>query len=75
MAFETKKKINSSVFSSSISVVISLSLVLFIVGTLFLVLINAQKLSNYVKENIGFMDSIPIIKDLPPLVKFGNQLL
>ena len=54
MAFETKKKINSSVFSSSISVVISLSLVLFIVGTLFLVLINAQKLSNYVKENIGF---------------------
>ena len=54
MASETKKKFNSSVFSSSISVVISLSLVLFIVGTLFLVLINAQKLSNYVKENIGF---------------------
>jgi hypothetical protein len=24
---------------------------------------------NIVKENIGFMDSIPIIKDLPPLVK------
>tara|TARA_B100000941_G_scaffold142856_1_gene101265 strand:- start:1579 stop:2457 length:879 start_codon:yes stop_codon:yes gene_type:complete len=54
MASETKKKFNSSVFSSSISVVISLSLVLFIVGALFLVLINAQKLSNYVKENIGF---------------------
>jgi len=54
MAFETKKKFTSSVFSSSISVVISLSLVLFIVGTLFLVLINAQKLSDYVKENIGF---------------------
>ena len=54
MATETNKKFNSSVFSSSISVVISLSLVLFIVGTLFLVLINAQKLSNYVKENIGF---------------------
>ena len=54
MAFETKKKFTSSVFSSSVSVVISVSLVLFIVGTLFLVLINAQKLSNYVKENIGF---------------------
>lgn len=54
MASETNKKFNSSVFSSSVSVVISLSLVLFIVGTLFLVLINAQKLSNYVKENIGF---------------------
>ena len=54
MTFETKKKFNSSLFSSSISVAISLSLVLFIVGTLFIVLINAQKLSNYVKENIGF---------------------
>ena len=54
MAFETKKNFTSSFFSSSVSVVISLSLVLFIVGTLFLVLINAQKLSEYVKENIGF---------------------
>ena len=54
MAFETKKNFTSSFFSSSVSVVISLSLVLFIVGTLFLVLINAQKLSDYVKENIGF---------------------
>ena len=54
MASETNKKFNSSVFSSSVTVVISLSLVLFIIGTLFLVLINAQKLSNYVKENIGF---------------------
>ena len=54
MAFETKKIFTSSFFSSSVSVVISLSLVLFIVGTLFLVLINAQKLSDYVKENIGF---------------------
>ena len=43
-----------SILSSSVSVIISLSLVLFIVGLLGLVLINAQKLSNYVKENIGF---------------------
>jgi cell division transport system permease protein len=34
--------------------VISLSLVLFVIGLLGLVLINAQRLSNYVKENIGF---------------------
>jgi len=42
------------IFSSSASVVISLSLVLFVIGLLGLVLINAQRLSNYVKENIGF---------------------
>ena len=40
--------------TSSASTVISISLVLFMLGILGLVLINAQRLSNYVKENIGF---------------------
>ena len=48
------KTLNRRILSSSTSVVISLSLVLFVVGLLGLVLINAQKLSDYVKENIGF---------------------
>lgn len=48
------KSLNRKIISSSTSVVISLSLVLFVVGILALLLINAQKLSNYVKENIGF---------------------
>jgi len=46
--------LNRRILSSGASVVISLSLVLFVVGLLALVLINAQRLSNYVKENIGF---------------------
>ncbi len=46
----TKRKIRTS----STSTVISISLVLFMLGILGLVLINAQRLSNYVKENIGF---------------------
>ncbi len=46
--------LNRRILSSSASVVISLSLVLFVVGLLGLVLINAQRVSNYVKENIGF---------------------
>ena len=46
--------LNRRILSSSASVVISLSLVLFVIGLLSLVLINAQRLSNYVKENIGF---------------------
>ena len=46
--------LNRRILSSSASVVISLSLVLFVIGLLGLVVINAQRLSNYVKENIGF---------------------
>jgi len=46
--------LNRRILSSSASVVISLSLVLFVIGLLGLVLINAQRLSNYLKENIGF---------------------
>ena len=46
--------LNRRILSSSASVVISLSLVLFVIGLLGLILINAQRLSNYVKENIGF---------------------
>lgn len=40
--------------TASASTVISISLVLFMLGILGLVLVNAQRLSNYVKENIGF---------------------
>ena len=48
------KSLNRRIISSSVSVIISLSLVLFVIGLLSLVLINAQKISNYVKENVGF---------------------
>ena len=54
MKLGKNKSLNRRIISSSASVVISLSLVLFVVGLLGLVLINAQRLSDYVKENIGF---------------------
>ena len=54
MNIAKNKSLNRRILSSSFSVVISLSLVLFVVGLLALFLINAQRLSNYVKENIGF---------------------
>ena len=54
METNNNKSLNRRLFSSSASVVISLSLVLFVIGLLALVLINAHRLSNYVKENIGF---------------------
>lgn len=55
---------------SSITVIISLSLVLFMLGLTSLLIYNAQKLTNNIKENIGFQiylkDSIPenIVHDL-----------
>ena len=48
------KTLNRKIVSSSVSVIISLSLVLFVLGLLSLFLINAQRLTNYVKENVGF---------------------
>jgi cell division transport system permease protein len=54
MKTSKNKSLNRRILSSSASVVISLSLVLFVVGLLGLVLINAQRLSDYVKENVGF---------------------
>ena len=40
--------------TSSVTVIISLALVLFMLGLLGLVIINAKKLSNHIKENVGF---------------------
>jgi len=40
--------------SSSLSSIISISLVLFMLGIIGILIFNARKLSDYVKENIGF---------------------
>jgi cell division transport system permease protein len=74
MRNKKNKSLNKKIVSSSVSVIISLSLVLFVVGLLSLVLINAQKLSNYVKENIGF--SIVIKEDVKEieLIEFNKIL-
>ena len=48
------KKINFSYKSSGITTVISLSLVLFVVGLLSFILINANKVSDKMKESIVF---------------------
>ena len=74
MRNKKNKSLNKKIVSSSVSVVISLSLVLFVLGLLSLVLINAQKLSNYVKENIGF--SIMIKEDIKEieLIEFNKIL-
>jgi cell division transport system permease protein len=46
----TKRQLTSSYFTS----VISITLVLFMLGLLGLIVLHAHKLSDYIKENIGF---------------------
>jgi len=46
----TRRRLRSSSFSS----IVSISLVLFMLGIIGILVLNAKKLSDYVKENIGF---------------------
>jgi len=48
------KKIKKRIFNSWITSLISISLVLIMIGMLSLIIINATKLSEYVREKIGF---------------------
>ncbi len=50
----TSRKFKNKLRSSYSTSIISISLVLFMIGLIGLMLLNANRLSDYVKENIGF---------------------
>src|SRR6056297_1936489 len=54
MATKETKSTRRRLRSSYLTSVISISLVLFLLGVLGLLVLNAKRLSEYVKENIGF---------------------
>lgn len=54
MANQDKKKTGIKVKTSYVSTIISISLVLFMLGMLGIILLNAKLISDHVKENIGF---------------------
>lgn len=54
MSENQEKKPVKKYGSTNVSTIIGMSLVLFMLGLLGLVLLNAKKLSDYAKENIGF---------------------
>jgi len=54
MANQDKKKSGIKVKTSYVSTIISISLVLFMLGMLGIILLNAKLISDHVKENIGF---------------------
>lgn len=47
------QKLNRRVFKSYLTTTISISMVLFLIGLLGVVLLNAERLAKYVRENIG----------------------
>jgi cell division transport system permease protein len=48
------QKLKTRIFKSYLTSTISISMVLFLVGVLGIVLLNAERLAKYVRENIGF---------------------
>lgn len=48
------QKLKGRIFKSYLTSTISISMVLFLIGMLGIVLLNAERLSKYVRENIGF---------------------
>jgi cell division transport system permease protein len=50
----TERITKKNIWTSGVTVIISLSLVLFMLGALGLLVINANKLSTHFKENVGF---------------------
>jgi cell division transport system permease protein len=53
MAKSKPKKLKNTLFSSYFTTTLSISMILFLFGLLGLLLINAQRLSDFMKENIG----------------------
>ena len=60
--------------TSYVSTVISITLVLFMMGLLGMLVLNARKLANYAKENIGFSIMIKDGVKEPAIIAFRKKL-
>jgi cell division transport system permease protein len=56
-------KLKNRIFTSYITSTVSITLVLFLLGLLFLIILNAGSLTDYVREKIGF--TVVLKEDLP----------
>ena len=54
MPKQEQRYYNRRIHTSYVTTVISITLVLFMMGMLGMIVLHAKKLSDYVKENIGF---------------------
>jgi len=74
MSVNEDKSSQKRLQASTVTTIISISLVLFMLGLLGLIILHAGKLSDYVKENIGF--SVIIKEDIkePAILEFQKKL-
>lgn len=56
-------KLKNRIFTSYLSSAVSITLVLFLLGLLFLILLNSRRLTDYVREKIGF--TVVVREELP----------
>jgi cell division transport system permease protein len=56
-------KLKNRIFTSYFTSTVSITLVLFLLGLLFLIILNAGSLADYVREKIGF--TVVLRDDLP----------
>jgi cell division transport system permease protein len=66
------QKLNKRIFKSYLTSTISISMVLFLAGVLGVVLLNAERLADYVRENIGFtlvLDEDVKAREIESLIK------
>lgn len=76
MSKAQKEKPAFKVKTNYISTIISISLVLFMLGLLGLIILNAKQISNHVKQNIGFslyLNEDLTQKDVDKLIKLLEQ--
>lgn len=70
-----EEKINKSrLRSSAITTVVSIALVLYMLGMLGVIILHAERLSNYVRENIGFTLYIKAQVKEANILRFKKQL-
>lgn len=74
MSSNTDKSSQKRLQASTATTIISISLVLFMLGLLGLIILHANKLSDYVKENIGFSVIIKEEVKEPSILEFQKTL-
>lgn len=74
MSSNEDKSSHKRLQASTASTIISISLVLFMLGLLGLIVLHAEKLSNYVKENIGFSVIVKENITEPSILEFQKKL-
>lgn len=74
MSSNTDKASQKRLQASTATTIVSISLVLFMLGLLGLIILHANKLSDYVKENIGFSVIIKEEVKEPSILEFQKTL-